>query len=128
MANLFVTNRPMLVMRCWPSSTSNLSVRDLVEVDQPERISLEQRVNDRLLALPAALGVDVVPLILGLNRELPAQPEQAFAFELVVDEPVADVGDGEVGAEDGFHFLLPFGRAAVADEDSLVRSTILAVP
>ena len=78
-----------------------------VEVDQPERIPLEQRVNDRLLALPAALGVDVVPLVLWLNGELPAQAEQAFAFELIVDEAVADVGDGEVGAEGGYHFFLP---------------------
>jgi hypothetical protein len=51
-------------------------------------------VDDRLLALPAAFGVDVVPLILRLNRELPAQTKQALAFELVVDEPVADFGDG----------------------------------
>lgn len=44
---------------------------DLVEVDQSERVALQERLNDRLLALLAALGVDVVPLILRLNREFP---------------------------------------------------------
>ncbi len=67
-------------------------------------------MNDRLLALSAPLGVDVIPLVLRLNGELSAQAEQALAFELVVNEPVADVGDSEVDVERGFQFFFPFAR------------------
>src|SRR5690606_16288413 len=49
------------------------AVRDRVEIDEPQRVSLEQRVNDIRLALSL---VDVVPLVLRLNRELPAKAEQ----------------------------------------------------
>jgi hypothetical protein len=63
-------------MRCWPSSTSELIGRDLIEIDQPERIALEQRMDDRLFPLPTAIGIEVVTLILRLNGELATQPEQ----------------------------------------------------
>ena len=100
-----------------------LVLRDFVEIDQPERIPLEQRMDDRLLFLAAAIRIDVVALVLRLNGELSAQPEQPLALQLVVHKPVADVGDGDVGSQSGIHFFLPLAgwAAAVADEDALVR-------
>ncbi len=85
-------------MRCWPSNTSNLSLADFVEIDQPERVALEQRVDDRLLFLAAAIRIDIVALVLRLDGELSAQPEQAFALQLIVHKPGTDVGDGDVGS------------------------------
>ena len=62
----------------------------------------------------AFVRVEVVPLVLRLNGEFPAETEKAFAFELVVDEALADVGDGEVFLQGGFHLFLPL-CVAVAD-------------
>ena len=47
---------------------------DFIEVDQPERIPLEQRLDYRHLLLAAAVRIDIVPLVLRLNRETSAQP------------------------------------------------------
>jgi len=49
-----------------------LVLRALVEVDQPERIALEQRFDDRLLLLAAIVGINVVALVLRLNGKLAA--------------------------------------------------------
>src|SRR5690242_16580548 len=64
-------------------------------------------MDDRLLSLPAALGVDVVPLVFWLDGELPAQPEQPFALQLVVHKPFANPGDSDVGSQRGDHFFVP---------------------
>src|SRR5439155_23614017 len=53
---------------------------DFVEIDQPQRIPLEQRFDDRRLFLATAVGIDVVALVLRLNGELSPQPEQPFAL------------------------------------------------
>ena len=68
MANLPVTKRPTLVMRCWPSSTARLALD--VEVDQAERVALEERVDDRdiLLAVAVDVGVAVLLAELALRR------------------------------------------------------------
>jgi len=60
-------------------------------------------VDDRLLALAAVVLIEVVALVLGLNHQPPAQPEQTLALQLVVDKPVADVGDRDVRAQRGRH-------------------------
>ena len=77
--------------------------RHLIEVDQPERIALEQRMNHRLFPLAAAIGIEIVALVFRLNGQLAAQSEQALALQLVVNKPVTDVGDGDVGSQGGFH-------------------------
>ena len=83
-----------------------LVLGDFVEVDNPERISLEQRMDDGLLFLAPALRIDVVALVLRLDGELPAKPEQPLALQLVVHKPVADIGDRDVFSKRGVHFLV----------------------
>ena len=60
-----------------------------VEVDQPERVALQQRVDDGDVLL--AVVVDVVALVLRLDDELAGQAEQTLALELVVDEALEDL-------------------------------------
>lgn len=38
--------------------------------------------------------------------QIPAQPKQPFALQLVVHKPIADVGDRDVGSQRGLHFLV----------------------
>jgi len=55
-------------MRCWPSSTARLALD--VEVDQAERVALDERVDDRdiLLAVDVDVGVAVLLAELALRR------------------------------------------------------------
>jgi DDE_Tnp_1-associated/Transposase DDE domain len=87
-----------------------LALADFIEVDQSERIPFEQRFDDRRLFLATAVGVDEVALVLRLNGERSAQPEQPFALELVVHKSGADVVDGAVGSQRSIHFFLPLAR------------------
>ena len=89
-----------------------LVLRDFVEIDQSQRIPLEQRFDDRRLFLAAAIRIEVVALVLRLNGELPAQPEKPFALQLVIHKPIADVGDGDVGSQRGIHFFVPLALRA----------------
>ena len=79
-----------------------LAVGGLVEVDQAQRIALEERVNDRSIA--TLLGVDVVALVLRLDRELAGEAVETLALEFVIGEALNDVADGVV-LEVGFHLL-----------------------
>jgi hypothetical protein len=93
MANLPVTNRPTDVIRCWPSSTSRCGpvvVAGVDEVDQPERVALEQGVDHGDVLL--AVVVDVVPLELRLDDQVTVEAEQALTLQLVVDETLGDLG------------------------------------
>jgi hypothetical protein len=40
---------------------------------------------------------------------------------------MADVGDGDVGSQGGFHFWVPVARLAVADDDSVVYPAIASI-
>src|SRR5688500_10753356 len=73
-----------------------LVLAEFVEVDQAERVPLEQRFDYRLLS--PFFGIDVITLVLGLNGELSAQPKQALSLQVAVHKTVADVGDGDVGS------------------------------
>ena len=67
----------------------------LDEVDEAERIPLEQRLDDRDVTL--AVAVDVVALVLGLDDEPAIEAEQTLALALVEDEAPGDVSHGPIG-------------------------------
>ena len=73
-----------------------------------EGIPLQERINDSHVLL--AICVDVVALVFGLDHELSSPSEKTFALELVVDEPVADIANGEkrIVKKCRFHWLGPF--------------------
>ena len=78
-----------------------LAVGGLVEVDETQRVALQERVNDRSIA--TLLGIDVIALVLRLNGQLAGETIETLAFELVVGEVLDDVADG-VALEFSFHF------------------------
>jgi hypothetical protein len=75
-----------------------------IEVDQSERISLEDGLYHCDISL--AIGIDIVPLILRLDRECARESKESLPFELVVDESIADISDSDVGFECGFHRII----------------------
>lgn len=61
----------------------------LVEIDKSDGIALQQRLNHRHILL--AVRIDVVALILRLNRELAAPAEQALCFQFRILEALANL-------------------------------------
>jgi len=84
-----------------PIEDFKTTVFELVEVDEPERVSLEERVDDCNIAL--AVRVDVVALVLGLDGEPTGKAEEPTPFKFVLDEPVSNFADCEV-SQISFHF------------------------
>ncbi len=64
-----------------------------MEVDEAERIALQQGINDsrRFLALP--FGVDVVALVLRLNRQATVETKKTLSLKFVVLKTFYDVRD-----------------------------------
>ena len=86
------------------------------EIEEAERVAIEDGLDD-IYFLPAAIvGVKVVPLVFRLNDQFPGETIKTFTFMGVVDETFADVADGPVTNESGIHRLLLF-----ADENSVVH-------
>ena len=124
-----------------------LAVQNLVvpvlrldEIEESERITLQERFDYRYVAL--AVGVDVVALIFWLDDELPAPAEETLALKLVVDEPVADVRNREICQQRSCHGWLVFRvcvcfsrkgrkgrkvsfRPPCADDNAVVQAMIL---
>ena len=65
-----------------------------VEVDEADRVALEERVDDGGVLL--AVTINVVALVLRLDDEPASEAKQTLTFELVVDEALDDLVDGVV--------------------------------
>ncbi len=80
---------------------------DLVEVNQPQRIALQEGLNDRLFSFAIVFRIDVVALILWLDGELASQTEQPFALELIINEALTELGYRHISFKSRFHSILP---------------------
>lgn len=57
---------------------------------------------DRITAAPI-VGINVVALVLRLNRQFAGQAIQTFALKFVICETIANSSERDVGSEGGFH-------------------------
>ena len=77
-----------------------------VEIDKPYGVALEQRVHHR--HVPFAIVIDVVPLVLRLDGELPVQPVEPPLLQLVVNKPLAYIRHRPLRVQLRFHDAFPF--------------------
>lgn len=75
-----------------------------IEIYETKWITLEDRCDHCHISL--AIGIDIVPLILRLDRERPRESKKSLPFEFIVGESIADITDGDVGFECGFHSVI----------------------
>ena len=79
------------------------TVGGLGEIDQAERIAVQDGPDHVYLPLASVLGVQVVALILRLDGQLAGKAVQAFSLVFIILEPLADIADGPVLDERCIH-------------------------